>query len=115
MPAQNCMPNTLRLNVQLNFTASLADTVTVQSFADPVFTETFTRMPDGVYGAIDPVDVTFPAGYPSDKLITVLLRASAKGQILGENIQQIHLLPGCTEGSATISTMTIDASPPLTD
>jgi hypothetical protein len=111
MPAQNCKPNTLRLNVQLNLTASLADTITVQSYTAPVFTQSFPRLADGVYGEIAQVDITFPGGYPADKLVTLVLRASAKGQTIGEDVEQIHLLPGCTEGSAVITSSTLDASP----
>jgi hypothetical protein len=110
-PAQDCKPGTLRLQVQLNFTASLADTITVQSDA-PAIMESFPRAPDGIYGEIVPVDVTFPGGYPHDKLINVVLRASAKGQTIGEDFEQIHLLPTCTVGPAVISATTLDAAPP---
>ena len=110
-PPPDCKAGTLRLLVQLNFTASLADTITVEA-NDPVVMQTFSRVPDGVYGEIASVDVAFPSGYPANKLITLLLRASAKGQTIGEDLLQIHLLPGCTVGNAVISTTTVDAAPP---
>jgi hypothetical protein len=108
--SQDCPRATLRIQVQLNLTASLADTISVISYAPP-FTQTFSRTPDGVYGELMTIDVKFPEGYPADKLLTLLLRASAQGQTIGENIEQIHLLPGCTFAGASISAHTIDASP----
>jgi hypothetical protein len=109
--AADCPRDTLRLQVQLNLTASLADTITVQSFAPP-FTQSFKHTPSGMPGELVNVDVTFPNGYPSDKLLTLLVRGYGSGQLIGESLAQIHTLPGCTVAGATISSKTIDASPP---
>jgi hypothetical protein len=110
-PVPDCTRDTLRIQVQLNLTASLADTITVIS-ATPPFTQSFKRTPDGIFGEVVNVDVSFPNGYPTDKLLTLLLRASNQGQTLGEELAQIHLIPVCTVAGATITTRTIDASPP---
>ena len=109
--APDCPRATLRLQVQLNLTASLADTITVQSFAPP-FLQTFKHTPTGQPGELVNVDITFPEGYPADKLLTLLVRAYGSGSLIGESLAQVHLLPECTVAGATVSANTIDASPP---
>jgi hypothetical protein len=110
----DCNRGTLRLQVQLNLTASYADTVEVLSYA-PQFDEKFSRTPNGLPGDLFNADVSFPGGYPADKLLTLLVRAYGQNQLIGESLAQIHTLPVCTVGGVTIAPHTLDAAPNPTD
>lgn len=88
-----CTPGTLQIMVELDGTANYADTITV-SVDNPKLTQTFTHTPNG--DNLQIVDVSFPGGYPADKVVTVRVSASGGTTLLGENVFSIHLLPNCS-------------------
>jgi hypothetical protein len=100
----DCKPGTLRLDTQLNFAAEPADTIVVQSLMTPQFTRSFPvmQLSDG-NGILNNLDITFDGGYPAGRALTLLVSAMLKGELLGNEEAQIHLLPGCTEGAVTVS------------
>jgi hypothetical protein len=97
--APSCKPGTVALSVLLLQTAFEADSIVVTS-SDPMLSQTMTRT------ANDPtaftIDVAFPNGYPTDKVVTFLVRAYATGILLGENTAAVHLHPNCETASIEI-------------
>ena len=103
---QTCKPNTLLLNVTLLDTAPLADTITV-SATDSYDTlmESFPHTPSTLNTGFErtTVEVTFPNGYPSDKIVHLVVRAIGGTTLLGSSGATIHTDPKCTVGDVTIA------------
>jgi hypothetical protein len=105
----SCRPGTLALIVELDGTANFADTVTITAddpsigLAMPVM-----HVPNGPY--IFTVDVAFPNGYPANRLVHFIARASGAGTLLGENEATIHLDDVCSTGGISIRSETLDAT-----
>lgn len=107
----SCAPGTLDVQVQFRGAAIDADTVAVTSL-DPAtlgIAQTVTRVP-GDNGVMH-LAITFPNGYPANQVVTLLFRAYGSATLLGENTATIHLDPGCSTGSVTIFSSTLDALP----
>jgi hypothetical protein len=106
----NCKPGTLALTIELTGTANFADTITI-SARDPAINQTVMHHAGDT--DLVHVDVTFPNGYPADKLLTLYVRATGGITLLGENVANIHLLPGCSTGGVVINSgYTVDAFVP---
>ncbi len=103
----SCKPGTLLLQVALLDTAPLADTITVVD-NDPgaVVTQTFPHTPNQAGAAVGvehiTVEVSWPGGYPADKLVHLLVKATGGVTVLGANTATIHLDPSCTVGSVAV-------------
>jgi hypothetical protein len=106
--APQCQPGTLHLEVELDQAAATADTVTFQSFVPPT-SLTLPHTPTTTLTDMFAVDLTWPSGYPENRVVQVLVQALKNGQLLGENVATVHLLPGCSTGSVTVAAMTLDA------
>ena len=105
----SCKPGTLALIIELDGTANLADTVTILS-NDPgvALSMPVTHVPDGP--RIFTVDVAFPNGYPADRVVNFIVRASGASTLLGENQASIHLDTVCGTGGVSIRSETLDAA-----
>jgi hypothetical protein len=94
---ESCKKNTLNFQIVLSGTSDLADTVTI-SDVDPdpalMFSQTFAHTP-GDFSTLS-IDVSWPAGYPADKLVHLIVKASGGVTTLAANAATIHLDPGCT-------------------
>ena len=104
-----CKQGTMSLSVELLGNALLADTITVTA-VNPELNQSVPHTLDdtGLFN----IDVTFPGGYPADKVVGFLVRAYAKGVLIGENAATVHLSPGCTNAQVDIvGGNTLDASP----
>ena len=88
-----CKPNTLQIEVELDGTANYADTIKI-TVDQPSFTQTAPHTPNG--SNLQYVDLTFPNGYPADKVVTVRVQAIGGTAVLGENVFSVHLLPNCS-------------------
>jgi hypothetical protein len=105
--APNCQEGTLALTVQFYGTALSADSVEI-SCGDVRCT---IPMPDLAgehfdFGAgIAVFDISFPGGYPAEKLVVVKVtaRGGTAGTLLGQASANIHLLPGCTTGYLSVT------------
>ena len=102
----SCQPGTLVLDVALLQTAPLADTITVTSTdTDIPVNESFPHTPNSTSPGVEhtPVSVTFPSGYPKDKVVHLLVRALAGTTVLGAGTATIHLGTSCDTGSLDVS------------
>jgi hypothetical protein len=99
--APDCIPGTLRLDVQLVQAAALSDTITIKSLK-PAFTRSFPAKPVTKAETWTTIDLTFDGGYPVNQLITLMVSSSVHGYPLADASAQIHLLPGCTNGVVTL-------------
>jgi hypothetical protein len=100
----NCKPQTLNLQILLSGTSDLADTVTVSDLdPDPalMFVQTFPHKV-GDASALS-LDISWPAGYPADKLVHLLVKATGGVATLGANSATIHLDPSCTMATVSIN------------
>jgi hypothetical protein len=107
----SCTAGKLSLQIQFRGTAIYADQVMITSL-DPAnlgVSQTVTRVSGD--NAVMNVDLDFPNGYPTDKVVTLLVRAYGASTLLGENTATIHLDPTCSTGTITIFTSLLDASP----
>ena len=100
-----CKPGQLVLDVELLQTAPLADTITVSgsdSGAEVMqsFPHTPTNAPAGVEHTT--VILTFPGGYPADKVVHLVIKALGGVTLLGANTATIHLDASCTSGSVLV-------------
>jgi hypothetical protein len=103
--APGCKDGTLLLQVALLDTAPYADTITVTSTdADIVVDEKFPHEPNASNPGVEhiAVEVTFPGGYPNDKVVHLVVRALGGVTILGANTATIHLEDKCTVGSVAV-------------
>jgi hypothetical protein len=104
----DCKPGTFALQVELAGTAAFADRIEVSSDTPGAeVMQTFPHDPNGP--TLVNLDVAFPAGYPADKTVTLIVRASGATTLLGENVVTIHLLPKCSTAFVTIRSSTLDA------
>jgi hypothetical protein len=103
-----CKPGTLLLQIGLLDTSPLADTITV-SITDPgaEVMQSTPHEPNAAAAAVGvehiTVEVTFPGGYPADKLVHVIVKAIGGTTILGSNSASIHLDSKCSVGNVAIS------------
>jgi hypothetical protein len=99
--SDDCKPNTFTIQARLVNAAVNADTITVQG-TDPgmTFSQTFPHTP-GDAGLVV-LDVSFPGGYPSDKLVHLLLTATGGVTTLGVDTIAVHTDPTCTVAQASI-------------
>ena len=100
-----CKDGTLLLEVALLNTAPYADTITVVS-TDPdiVVDESFPHAPNASNPGVEhiSVEVTFPGGYPKDKVVHLVVRALGGVTVLGSNTATIHLDEKCSVGSVAV-------------
>jgi hypothetical protein len=88
-----CKQDTLQIEVELDGTANYADTIQI-SVDEPSFTQTAAHTPNG--NLLQYIDLTFPGGYPVDKVVTVKVTAIGGTTVLGENVFSVHLLKQCS-------------------
>lgn len=102
----SCAPGTLSLEVALLDTSPLADTITVTS-NDPgnMIMESFPHTPNPSAPGVEHVTivVTFPGGYPADKVVHLIVRALGGTTLLGVNSATIHLDPTCSTGGVAVT------------
>ena len=109
--SSRCKPGTLALQVELAGDANVADRVTV-SWVDPndpggmVVTQEAAHLPWG--DNLLNLDVAFPSGYPADKLVVFQVRAFSQTRQLGVTVANIHLVPGCSQGFASLGAPALD-------
>lgn len=100
-----CKDGTLLLQIALLETAPYADTITVLS-TDPdiVVNESFPHEPNASNPGVEhiSVEVTFPGGYPKDKVVHLVVRALGGVTVLGANTATIHLEDKCSVGSLSV-------------
>jgi hypothetical protein len=107
--ASSCKENTLSLQIELGGTASFADSIIISSTTPGAeVSQTVPHDPNG--NNLFTVDVTWPGGYPADKTVTFLVRATGGVTLLGENQAVIHLGATCANGFVAIRTETLDAA-----
>lgn len=104
----SCKPGTLLLEIGLLDTSPLADTITV-TITDPgaEVMQSFPHAPNQTAADVGiehiSAEVTFPGGYPTDKLVHVLVKAIGGVTVLGSNTATIHLDTSCTVGNVALS------------
>ncbi len=102
----SCKPGTFALQVVLDGTANLADTITVSSQTPgAMVTQSVPHTPNG--DSVFTITVSWPNGYPADKLVTLLVRATGGVTTLGEAAVSIHLDPTCSTGSVAVTSTLI--------
>lgn len=107
-----CKQGTMSLSVALLGSAFQADTITVTA-VDPELNQSVPHQLGDA--TLFDIEVAFPGGYPANKLVGFVVRAYAKGVLIGENAATVHLSPGCSNAQVDIvGGNTLDASP-LTD
>lgn len=110
--SSDCKPGTLLLQVGLLDTSPLADSISV-SIADTgaELMQTFPHTPnqDAANVGVEHInlELTWPQGYPTGKLVHVVVRAMGGVTILGSNSASIHLDDKCTVGNVAISGRTL--------
>lgn len=99
-----CSANSIRLQLQLELDSTLADTVTVEGLSPVTFTDTFHFTPPDMelQNNFQYVDVTFPGAYPVDKLVSLLVTASAANMPIATESVQVHTLPVCSAAFVTL-------------
>ena len=101
-----CKPNTILLQVALLQTAPLADTITVTE-TDPNSTvmQSYPHTPNSMNPGVEhtTVQIDFPNGYPSDKLVHFLVKAMSGVTVLGANSVTLHTEPTCTVANVAVS------------
>ncbi|HEX6837875.1 MAG TPA: hypothetical protein VF334_14955 [Polyangia bacterium] len=104
--APSCHPNTLLLQIALVQTAPLADTITVTE-TDPNTSvmQSFPHPPNSMNPGIEHtvVEISFPNGYPADKLVHFLVRAISGATVLGANSVTVHTDPTCTVADVAVT------------
>jgi hypothetical protein len=103
--APGCTDGTLLLQMALLDTAPYADTISVTSTdTDLVLDEKFPHTPNASNPGVEhtAIEVTFPGGYPKDKVVHLLVRALGGVTILGANTLTIHLEDKCSVGSVSV-------------
>jgi hypothetical protein len=101
-----CTPGTLELDIALLSTAPLADRITVTSTdMDVPLDATFPHTPNASTPGVEhtSVNVTFPNGYPADKVVHLLVRAYGGVTVLGANTAAIHLGKSCDTASVAVT------------
>jgi len=102
----SCKAGTLQLDIALAATAPLADTITVTG-VDPgaAVSQTFPHTPNPMAPGIEhvTVNITFPGGYPADKVVHLVVKATGGVTLLGANTVTIHLDPTCSNAGVLIS------------
>jgi hypothetical protein len=107
-----CKTGTLLLQVGLLDTAPLADTISI-SIADSgaELTTSFPHTPnsDAANVGVEHInlELTWPQGYPTGKLVHVVVKATGGTTVLGSNSASIHLDDKCTVGNVAISGRTL--------
>jgi hypothetical protein len=101
----SCAAGTLQLRITLLDTAPLADTIKVVDSepAHPTMV-TVAHTPNPTAGGLErtTVEVSWPGGYPGDKVVNLLVQALGGVTILGASTATIHLDPKCTVGNVGI-------------
>jgi hypothetical protein len=102
--APACQQGQLALTVQLYGTAANADHMQVDCH-DVKCTLEMPDMNTNYGSGLAVLDVLFPAGYPTDKLVVITVSATGggAGTLLGQASANIHLLPGCTTGYLAVT------------
>ena len=102
----SCKPGTINLTVTLLDTAPLADTITVTGTdAYSMISESFPHTPSAINTGFErtTIEVTFPDGYPADKVVHLVVRAMGGTTLLGAAGATIHTDPSCSVGSVNVS------------
>jgi hypothetical protein len=98
----NCTAGTLVLDVNLYQTAPLADTIVVTSTTPNVTVSpsSFPHTPNPMAPGVDRATLimTFPSGYPADKVVQLIVKAFGGVTVLGANTATIHTSASCTVG-----------------
>ncbi|MCU1279556.1 MAG: hypothetical protein JWM53_3102 [bacterium] len=116
--SSDCKAGQLHLAILLDGTSSLADTITVSSSdPDSTVSQSFPHAPEQYQSSTTTVDVSFPGGYPADKVVHLLVKATAGVTLLGSNAATVHFDPTCTSAHVSIVGVLTpaDLSPAPTD
>ena len=87
-------------------TAPLADSIVVTGTDSyDMIMESFPHTPSALNTGFErtTVEVTFPNGYPSDKVVHFVVRAMGGTTLLGAGGATIHTDPTCSIGAVSIS------------
>ena len=102
----SCKPNTILLQVALLQTAPLADTITVTE-TDPNSTvmQTYPHAPNSMNPGVEHItlQIDFPNGYPADKLVHFLVKATSGVTVLGANSLTVHTDQTCTVADVAVT------------
>jgi hypothetical protein len=103
--APACQEGQVALTVQLFGTAANADHIEVDCGSTYKCTLVMPDMLMTYSQGLAVLDVMFPDGYPTEKLvvITVKVRGGGAGTLLGQASANIHLLPGCSTGYLSVT------------
>ena len=104
--APSCKDGEFQLQVNLEGTAIDADTITITG-TDPgaMVSMTVPHTPGLVQQIID---VNFSGGYPADKLVHLLVKATGGVTNLGEIEVDIHTDPKCSVATAVVRSQAAD-------
>ncbi len=94
-----CTPGQLTMDIELDENAQLADRVVVFTNTPPA-SVTLPHTPgdiSDVYGAL-----TWPSGFPGNKLVDVHFEAYGGVTLLGTDVESVHLGATCTSSLFTI-------------
>jgi hypothetical protein len=101
-----CTAGTMVLDVALYQTAPLADTITIQSTTPNIAVSptSVPHTPDPMAPGVEHTTLilTFPNGYPNDKVVNLVVKAIGGVTVLGANTATLHTSPSCTVGAVDL-------------